>query len=853
MDRIRELHKSRSSTNKIGENHKEKGTSRLASPNVVARLMGLEGLPSPVVIHRSQNAHADNNGTTALSKMSQRDAHWREPRSYTKSYVAQSEFKDVFEDTINKSGSNRDSAMKVLHQSESQFLEHLHMQKSPSSYGYNRIAVLKPSNSANQKTKAKGWKDERGSPIKDGYLRHSCNNYASQSIIEASICTPDRKGESDITAKRIVILKPNYVKTQSAFNSYPSPDSSQFDFSVVSEREQYRDSMREEYYRNMDIYKDVDFSRHKSREITETVKKATREMRDTYTYSCMKNKRDTAKEFKGEMVESFGFNMNNFPSPFSGSPAIKGLYDFSEKNSASELEEKKVTYDFTESFPSSETKKRLLERLKNAYKYQDVVVNSKGSIPKDMYQNAGMDGKKITLGEMLSTSDKKFRNLDVTMGGISSKDGWKDSYSKFSSRSRSIRQLPGMASEKHNADSEYRVDDKLLVPKEDAYLYQRKELDRNCKKKENSSSKNSRSSKRKSQSDRQRYAYNNDCLLESYSSQDQIETNLNKEGSSDKQPPVPQTSENAASIVDAAGIIQHGFRTLSPRSSNELSPEQLIFTKNSDDSSVGNQDDFTPQRTKAEAESSESSKEADHPSPVSVLQVPLREDDILSGPGSFEQVSADLRELQKQLQLLRRESRSDEMGSTPLDNDYDVQQGSVIDYDNRRVHKPECWESSYIVDVLIESGFDDTDANMFTTICYSPDCPLGPWVFDNLESKHYGEVTRSKHDRRLLFDRINSALSVISKSFAEPCPWVRPSTVGFRFRWQAGEIRDELYKLLEVQVKEANEEDLEKLLDNEMNWLGSRDSIDAIGTEIEKLLTDELLTELLKDVNCKVP
>ncbi|KAK1399934.1 hypothetical protein POM88_009797 [Heracleum sosnowskyi] len=843
MDRIRELHKAKSSTSKIGGNHREKGTSKMASPNVVARLMGLEGLPSPEVIHRSQNAHADYNGKIALPKLSQRDAHWREPRSYKKSYVEQSEFKDVFEDTINKSASNRDSAVEVPHQSDSQFLEHLHMEKSP----YNRIAVLKPSNSANQKAKAKGWKDESGSPIKDGYVRHTCNNYGSQSLIEASIRTPDRKGESDIMAKRIVILKPNYMKSQNAFNSFSSPDSSQFDYSVVGDREQYRDSSRAEYYRNMDIFKDVDFSRHKSREVTETVKKATREMRNTY--SRMKNRRDTAKEFKGEMVEDFGYMMNNLPSPFTGSPDIRGLYDFPQNVSASELEEKKVTsYDFTESYLSSEAKKRLLERLKKAYKYQDVVVNSKGSIPRDMYQDAGMNGKKITLGEMLSTSDKKSRNLDVTMGGISSKDGWKDSYSKFSTRSISICQLPGMASEKHNADCEYRVDDKLLVPKEDAYLYQRKVLDRNCKKKENSSSKNSRSSKRKSQSDRQRYAYNNDCLLESYSSQDHIETNLNKEGSPDKQPLVPQTSENAPSIVDAADIIQHGCRTLSPRPSDEFPPELLKFVKNSDDSLVDNQEDSTPQRTNGEAESSESSKEADHPSPVSVLQVPLREDDVLSGPESFEQVSADLRELQKQLQLLRREFKSDEMDSIPFDNDYDVQQGSVIDYENRRVHKPECWESSYIVDVLIESGFNDTDANMFTTICYSPDCPLGPWVFDNLESKHYGEVTRSKHDRRLLFDRINSALSVIQKSFAESCPWVRPSTVGIRFMWQACETRDELYKLLEGQVKEANEEDLEKLLDKEMNWVGSRDSIDAIGTGIEKLLTEELLTELLKDV-----
>ena len=48
------------------------------------------------------------------------------------------------------------------------------------------------------------------------------------------------------------------------------------------------------------------------------------------------------------------------------------------------------------------------------------------------------------------------------------------------------------------------------------------------------------------------------------------------------------------------------------------------------------------QRTKAEAESAESSKEADNPSPVSVLEVTLRDGDVLSCPESFDQVSADL-------------------------------------------------------------------------------------------------------------------------------------------------------------------------------------------------------------------
>lgn len=49
------------------------------------------------------------------------------------------------------------------------------------------------------------------------------------------------------------------------------------------------------------------------------------------------------------------------------------------------------------------------------------------------------------------------------------------------------------------------------------------------------------------------------------------------------------------------------------------------------------------QCTGAEPASSESSKKADHPSPVSVLEVLSREDDVSSGPESFEQVSADIR------------------------------------------------------------------------------------------------------------------------------------------------------------------------------------------------------------------
>lgn len=202
-------------------------------------------------------------------------------------------------------------------------------------------------------------------------------------------------------------------------------------------------------------------------------------------------------------------------------------------------------------------------------------------------------------------------------------------------------------------------------------------------------------------------------------------------------------------------------------------------------------------------------------------------------------------ELQKQLQLLKRESKAYAEAPALLKSDNDVGLGLIIPVEDKEIVRSQCWESSYIVDVLIELGFKDTDPNMFMTTWYSPDCPLGPWVFDNLENKYYDGITGLKYERRLLFDRINSALMEISESFMDLCPWVRPATVGFGLKWRKCEVRDELHKLLAVQEKEANDDISGKLLDKEMHWLDSRDSIDMIGTEIEKLLINDLITELV--------
>lgn len=203
-----------------------------------------------------------------------------------------------------------------------------------------------------------------------------------------------------------------------------------------------------------------------------------------------------------------------------------------------------------------------------------------------------------------------------------------------------------------------------------------------------------------------------------------------------------------------------------------------------------------------------------------------------------------LLELRKQLQLLKRESKAYAEAPTLIKSDNDVGQGLTKAVEDKGIVRSECWESSYIVDVLMESGFNDIDPDMFMSTWHSLDCPLGLWVFDNLEKKYSDEITGLKYERRLLFDCINSAFLEISQSFMDPFPWVR-SVMGFGSKWQKCEVRDELLKLLAIQEKEANEDISGKQLDKEMHWLDSRDSIDVIGMEIEKLLIDDLITELV--------
>ncbi|KAL2509365.1 hypothetical protein Fot_33012 [Forsythia ovata] len=244
----------------------------------------------------------------------------------------------------------------------------------------------------------------------------------------------------------------------------------------------------------------------------------------------------------------------------------------------------------------------------------------------------------------------------------------------------------------------------------------------------------------------------------------------------------------------------------------------------------------------AEPCSSETTREADDASPVSVLKAPFTED---SSSESFERVSTELHELQKHLQLLKMESEAYARVPALFSNQEEVAQQSQLDSEENQILRAESWEVSYFLDVLIASGFEVADPDMLGESWYTPECPLHPAVFDNLEKKYSEETTVSRSERRLLFDRINSSLLEFLQQHVDSFTLVLPKIIGVSSKWETHRVEDAIRKLLTGQELLVNMDLSDRTLYREMQWLEFKDEIDVIGNEIEKLLIDDMILDVL--------
>lgn len=177
-------------------------------------------------------------------------------------------------------------------------------------------------------------------------------------------------------------------------------------------------------------------------------------------------------------------------------------------------------------------------------------------------------------------------------------------------------------------------------------------------------------------------------------------------------------------------------------------------------------------------------------------------------------------------------------------------------YDNTLTHTPvgkyfmrtEGWEAYYALDVLTQAGLQEFGFDLFKIIWHIPYCPLDTGLFDILEEKYHYEVAVSRPERKLLFDRINSALSQIFLKHVDVHPWVMSKLAGSLLLTRRKErARSTVEKLISQEESANGLQGAERKLDWETHWQDPVEEIALTGNEIGDLLIDDLLSEFLFD------
>ncbi|XP_039031477.1 uncharacterized protein LOC120166236 [Hibiscus syriacus] len=440
--------------------------------------------------------------------------------------------------------------------------------------------------------------------------------------------------------------------------------------------------------------------------------------------------------------------------------------------------------------------------------------------------------------------------------GISSRDGWKDGCLGNLSRSRSLpASYTDFGSPRKSARHESLLRNKYVIPKEGFKLDQNKAVKGNFNQKEAPLPSNQRSRVKKSQ------FLDSSCSNKDYSgtSQDsentpyQVKQNKLSEHILMVSRASAGTAVDSSSVENAEGVNDLNMPVLSEPSNIELSaPASLnaVVASTSDLDNLNSQEpsegpkQMTPDCPVPELESQVCSKEAEQPSPVSVIEAPFA-DDASSGSECFESISADLHELRMQLRQLQLESEVYEDGAMLLSSDDDGNEVSVgLAEENGRPKPEENWESVYIVDVLVDSGIRRAEPDTFLAAWHSTECPVNPLVFEELEKKYCNVNSRSRADRRLMFDRINSKILEIYQQYRD-----QPQMISGRKliipECNIGELEDSLCKSLVSQSKKPHMDEGETVFAGEFQWLDLRTDVDEIGRGIERLLVDELVSEVV--------
>lgn len=870
------------------------------SPGVIAKLMGLDGMPPTRCAYSRQKCPSEGSSPRCVSKekVGSRGTYF-DGQMTRRSSKDQQEFKDVFEvletsktgqsrnpdqgtpnfevtesemafirqkfldakrlstdeksqdsrefhDALDALESNRDLLLKFLHQPGSLFARHLHdLQDAGSCSGRGCLPAIEsldnrkcdyPGFRGNSdwgtppKSSSKSYNNQRG-----GHFSYSDSSFSAHS--SKSSQTLERKDDLDHLPTRIVVLKPNIGKVQNARNiiyeSHSFQECSDLDELQTVER------TNKEFRGKRDSLDKKVVSRHNYKESREVPNGKTRQMRNEVSTSPMNL---TCSSFQGYAGDESSCSLSGNES--AEEPVVRTVNLKSSSNL--NMGYRQSSSRHKESSISREAKKRLTARWRSSRNSEDKGVVSRGSTLADML---AANAKEVTLADSDAQITKegfpdKFSNdvqpdKKVEPLGISSNDGWKDNCSKLT-RSRSLPASSiGFGSPKTLHRSH-----KHLISKE-RKRENNKAVKVNFDQRECLPCQKSTSSFRES-NDMSGYPICTNTYSLDNSSSKMTCTDFEASCSY-----VNDRSSISQSVEDDGDACTVTF----PETPDDLELESSEYTSTVGNSCVDHHDNVIQEeepsiespapslKSVAALESPATSKEADQPSPVSVLE-PAFGDDLSSCSECFESVSADLQGLRMQLQLLKFESEAFTEGPMLVFSDEDSTEISsgLPDEKEGPGRTNDSWEFSYLLDILTNAGLNNNaNAGALLATLHSSDCAINPKVFEQLEEKHSLASSMTRSDRRLLFDRINSGILTISQQFIDPQPWVRrPSKTQIARKWMMkNELQNRLCKFLDSQIVRND------IVEEESLWQDLGDEIDEIGKEIERLMINELLAEVV--------
>ncbi|XP_010529869.1 PREDICTED: uncharacterized protein LOC104806591 [Tarenaya hassleriana] len=872
----------------LAQEMSKQNESKRKSPSIIARLMGLDGLPSQSSSHKQRKPMENQQCRTRASEKDLGGSAYNGDRSFRKGSKEEGEFKDVFEvldskkvesgrnlyqgrsnsslteaemvfirqkfmeakrlstdeklrhskefnDAIEALDSNKDLLLKFLQHPDSLFTRHLHdLQSITHKPLSSQVPSLKSTNGPNTVDRIKTqkadrellWKSHRvrdggggGSPSHSRGRHASCDNNAfdlpQEELEERSMLQPTK----------IVVLKPNFGKMRNADRSLSSPSSSD-EFFRADRRLPCTSNRDSEMWGRHKAYEDVSLSRHMTRETREMGKTVIRQVKTICASSGSVN--SETSRLRGYAGDESSSGSDSASESELVPVAVRTRTTFNRRNHQRSLPSRS-----NESSVNREAKKRLSERWKLAHKSEQEREICRSS----------------TLAEMLAISDREARpasfnglifeeglskRFDNNVGrsersepiGISSRDGWKGSSSSNPSKSRTIMH--------QESNSGY----KIVIPKET--------VRRDGLVKKSSPygevwlSGNSRPSSNKSQS-----SYNTSPEINISPSSSKI---LYMDDGLVEQK-LHAVNGYTSFSAEANSDIENGSNSEDTKTTLSFEPPNISAATSLTEPDIsGGSTKEVNQPSFPEVQSQENKKEGDQPSPVSVLEDSFH-DDSSSSSECFESVSADLQGLRMQLQLLKLESRDYEEGPMLVSSDEDAEQEESSRQTNEKLmttqESQQDWRSFYLVDVLANSRFSDSDPDTFMATWHSSESPLTPSLFEELEKKYSNLKPSTRLERKFLFNRINEELLQIFQQFTDPHPWVKPSRICPK--WDINRIQDALRDLVMNKEEKPRKGAEEKVLE-EMEWLSLEDDIEVIGRYIEKLLTDELIAELVVEI-----